>query len=83
MSWGQKNGKEEAVFLSVELTIWGAPLLKAKPLNTILWDVMQEHIEGSVRKTRKSKKELLDYLFESENHKIWISRFKDLGKEEQ
>lgn len=78
--WKQKKGEEEASFLIVDLASW---YVKIKPPNTVLWDVMQEHIEDSAKKTGKSEEELMDYLFEAENHEIWMSRFKDLGKEEQ
>ena len=78
--WRQEKGKEEVSFLLVDLASWYVPFLQTKPRNTGLWDIMQKHIKASAEKTGRSEEKLIDHLFEAENHEIWISRFKDLGK---
>lgn len=76
--WVTKRGEKEKWLLFGALLEWGVAVLKSMPPNTILWDAIQEQIKGSARKTGKSEKELLDYLFESDNHDTWMLRFQML-----
>lgn len=75
-NWRKKKGEEESKDLMGELMHWGSICL-LKPTDTI-WSGIKEQIEVSAQKTGKSEDELLNYLFESDNHDTWMLRFQML-----
>ena len=82
-NWMEKRGREESKLLLGELLEWGTAVLEHDSSDFSIFDAVQERITNSVKKTKKSKEELLNHFFESNDHDTWILRFKLLGTTEK
>jgi len=78
-NWMQEKGDQESRLLLGELLEWGTAVLKHESSDFNMFDMIREKIKNSAKKSKRSEKELLDYLFESGDHDTWILRLQLLG----
>ena len=75
IDWLRKKRLYEAFCLIFELTQWA----KKQTINTTnYWNCIEQKIKETAQKTGKSEESILNFLFNSENAKIWMIKWRGL-----
>ena len=76
IDWVKNKNLYEIFCLLSNLASWAKK--QPSPPNTTLWNDIEKRIKETAQKTGKSEESILNFLFNSENAKIWMIKWRGL-----